>query len=461
MLKQDENLSFIIEPELSPRTEQRIDLYFSIPNEMSVNPQTLSEEAYFNNHFKSHLAYNANNIHLPLVRSRFVSKNKGEQQDYRQNLNLYCYQVRLALDADIKETVKLSEVERFYNGAAELCQQTDGLLKKLRRYTPDDEKLLPFYKNADNYLSWHVEQSFLKLLDEGPRSSDFTKQRNELLQFCKAENSYRSEQQYNSDSTLEDANRITNKMRLLQRLIEHGVILNRHTRYLNSYLKRMVKGTVTAIIMAFVMVVVLNARSTFTEITATLILILAVIYGLREIFKEDITRVIWRTIVRGRPKWRFLFRNSITKDKVASQFIWLEYTSFKRIPIKVRQIFSKRGQQNKQAAQWLHFASETRVNAKQFLPGYDTLQQTINFSLAPFARYLKRGEGKLYHLDNNKISKKAVERRYQLNMVLVFRDNAQEAQYQRYKITLNRSKIVNIELIYSEQNTKQNVQDDA
>ncbi|MCF7518897.1 hypothetical protein [Pseudoalteromonas sp. L21] len=455
MLKQDENLSFIIEPELNPRSEQRLDLYFSIPNEMSVNPQTLSEESYFNNHFKSHLAYNANNIHLPLVRSRFVSKNKGEQQDYRQNLNLYCYQVRLALNADVKDTLQYKEAELFYPAAIELCEQTQGLLKKLRRYTPDDEKLLPFYKNADNYLSWHVEQSFLKLLDEGPRSSDYAKERGDLLQFCKAENNYREEQEYNSQSTLEDANRITNKMRLLQRLIEHGVILSRHTRYLNSYLKRMVKGTVTAVIMAFVMLVVLNARSNFTEVTATLILILGVIYGLREIFKEDITRVIWRAIVRGRPKWRFQFRNSITKDKIASQYIWLEYTSFKRIPLKVRKIFSKRRHQNKQAAQWLHFASETQVNAKKFLPGYDSLQQTINFSLAPFARYLKRGEGKLYHLESNKISKQSVERRYQLNLVLVFSESGQETLYQRYKITLNRSKIVNIEQIYSQAEEKE------
>ncbi len=450
LLKQDENLSFIIEPELKPRTEQRLDLYFSIPNEMSVNPQTLSEESFFNNNFKSHLAYNANNIHLPLVRSRFVSKNKGEQQDYRQNLNLYCYQVRLALNADIKDTLKHQEAEEFYPVAIELCEQTKGLLKKLRRYTPDDEKLLPFYKNADNYLSWHVEQSFLKLLDEGPRSSDFAKERSELLEFCKNENSYREEQEYNSQSTLEDANRITNKMRLLQRLIEHGVVLTRSTRHLNSYLKRMVKGTVTAVIMAFVMLVVLNARSNFTEVTATLILILGVIYGLREIFKEDITRVIWRAIVRGRPKWRFQFKNSITKDKIASQYIWLEYTSFKRLPKAVRRIFSKRRHQNKQAAQWLHFASETQVNAKEFLPGYDTLQQTMQFSLAPFARYLKRGEGKLYHLDSNKISKKAVERRYQLNVVLVFTQSEDETLYQRYKITLNRSKIVNIERIYSQ-----------
>jgi len=448
LLKQDENLSFVIEPELNPRAEQRIDLYFSIPNEMGINPQTLTEESYFNNHFKSHLAYNANNIHLPLVRSRFVSKNKGEQQDYRQNLNLFCYQVRLALDADIRDALKIEDVEDFFQRAIELFGQSEGLLKKLRRYTPDDEKLIPFFTNADNYLSWHVEQSFLKLLDEGPRSSDFAKERNDLLQFCKNENSYRGEKNYNSETTLQDANRITNKMRLLQRLIEHGVILQRQTRFLNSYLKRLVKGTVTAVIMAFVMVVILNARSTFTEVTATLILILGVIYGLREIFKEDITRVIWRAIVRGRPKWRFSFKNSISKDKIASQFIWLEYVRFKKIPQEVKSIFSKRRQQNKQAAQWLHFASETRVSAKEFLPGYDTLQQTLQFNLAPFARYLKRGEGKLYHLDSNKISKQGVERRYQLNMVLVLTEEDKKL-YQRYKITLNRSKIINIELIYS------------
>ncbi|MGO2010877.1 MAG: hypothetical protein ACTJH9_05895 [Pseudoalteromonas sp.] len=448
MLKQDENLSFIIEPELSPRSEQRIDLYFSIPNEMGINPQTLTEESYFNNHFKAFLAYNANNIHLPLVRSRFVSKNKGEQQDYRQNLNLYCYQVRLAIETDIKEALKIESTDEFYQRTTELCEQSTNLLKKLRRYTPDDEKLVPFYTNADNYLSWQVEQSFLKLLDEGPRSSDYAKERNELMNFCKSEDTYRTEQQYNSDSTLQDANRITNKMRLLQRLIEHGVILKRQTRYLNSYLKRVVKGSVTAVIMAFVMVVVLNARSSFTEVTATLVVILGAIYGLREIFKEDITRVIWRAIVKGRPKWRFLFRNSVTKDKIASQHIWLEYMRFKHIPEQVRKIFSKRRQQNKQAAQWLHFASEIRVSAKEFLPGYDSLQQTLQFNLSPFARYLKKGEGKLYHIDNNKISKQGVERRYQLNLVLV-QTIGDDKKYQRYKITLNRSKIVNIELIYT------------
>ena len=158
-----------------PTLKQRLDLYFSIPNEMGVNAQTLSEESYFNNQFKSYLAYNANNIHLPLVRSRFVSKNKGEQRDYRQNLNLYCYQVRLAIDADIKETLKIEDPDEFYQRAGEPCEQSQSLLRKLTRYTPEDEKLISFYTNADNYLSWQIEQSFLKLLDEGPRSSDYAK----------------------------------------------------------------------------------------------------------------------------------------------------------------------------------------------------------------------------------------------------------------------------------------------
>ncbi|TMS64320.1 hypothetical protein CWB86_20585, partial [Pseudoalteromonas sp. S1731] len=60
--------------------------------------------------------------------------------------------------------------------------------------------------------------------------------------------------------------------------------------------------------------------------------------------------------------------------------------------------------------------SETRVSAKEFLPGYDTLQQSMRVNVAPSARYLNRGEGKLYHLDGNNLSKQADERRYQLKL---------------------------------------------
>ena len=444
-LTQDENLSIKVSYQLLPSDHQRLDLYFSLPNEMGISPKTLTEEHYFHSSIQSHSAYYSDQLHLPLVRSRFISQKKGQQSDYRLNLNLFSYQIRIALDTDIKQTIKLKESEDFYPQAIVLAEQIKSLLKKLRRYTPPDQKLRSFFENADNYLSWQVEQSFLKLLSRGPKSSDFTTERNFLIALCRRENEYRQENQYNSQVTLEDPNRITNKMRLLERLIEYGVVFQKEVKNLNSNLKRVVRGTVTAIIMTFVMMLVLNARANFTEVTIALVGMLGVIYGLREIFKEDITRVIWRSIQKGLPKWKNIYSNSVNKSRVASQTIWLEYIRNKDLPKQVDKLFQTRRQQNKQAAQLLHFRSDTKVNVKSFLPGYDEIQQRIYFNLTPFIRFLKKGEGRLYSLDGSKITKQAVERRYQINVVLMQTDKQYQQEIQRFKITLNRSNIINIE----------------
>lgn len=444
-LTQDENLSIKVSYQLLPSDHQRLDLYFSLPIEMGISPKTLTEEHYFHSSIQSHSAYYSDQLHLPLVRSRFISQKKGQQSDYRLNLNLFSYQIRIALDTDIKQTIKLKESEDFYPQAIVLAEQIKSLLKKLRRYTPPDQKLRSFFENADNYLSWQVEQSFLKLLSRGPKSSDFTTERNFLIALCRSENEYRQENQYNSQVTLEDPNRITNKMRLLERLIEYGVVFQKEVKNLNSNLKRVVRGTVTAIIMTFVMMLVLNARANFTEVTIALVGMLGVIYGLREIFKEDITRVIWRSIQKGLPKWKNIYSNSVNKSRVASQTIWLEYIRNKDLPKQVDKLFQTRRQQNKQAAQLLHFRSDTKVNVKSFLPGYDEIQQRIYFNLTPFIRFLKKGEGRLYSLDGSKITKQAVERRYQINVVLMQTDKQYQQEIQRFKITLNRSNIINIE----------------
>ncbi len=448
-LTQDENLSFKISHQLLPHEQQRIDLYFSLPVEMGISPSTLNVEDYFYSNIKSHSAYYSAQLHLPLVRSRFISQRfvgnkKVEQSDYRLNLNLYSYQLKMALDADIKQTLKLKNAEEFYPAAIELAEQICNLIKKLRRYTPSDNKLSSFFENADNYLSWHVEQSFLTLLAKGPKSSDFATEREFLFTLCREEDNYRIDCKYNSQVTLDDPNRITNKMRLLQRLIEYGVVFQKQTRYLDLNLKRLVRGGVTAVIMAFVMVLVLNARSSFTEVTLALIAFLGLIYGLRETFKEDLTGLIWRKIQKGRPKWQNLFRHSVNQQRILSQVLWLEYITTKDLPKTVDKLFQQRRQQNKQAARLLHFRCDNKVLTKEFLPGYDEIQQRLFFNLTPFVRFLKKGAGRLYSLEGQKVSSQGVERRYQINLILRCVDKNGE-HLQRFKITLNRSEIVNIE----------------
>lgn len=235
-------------------------------------------------------------------------------------------------------------------------------------------------------------------------------------------------------------------MRLLQRLIEYGVVFQKKTRYLDLHLKRLVRGTVTAVIMAFVMVLVLNARSSFTEVTVALIAFLGVIYGLRETFKEDVTSLIWRKIQKGRPKWQNLFRHSVNQKRILSQILWLEYINTKDLPKGVNELFQQRRQQNKQAARLLHFRCDNKVLSKEFLPGFDEIQQQVFFNLTPFVRFLKKGAGRLYNLEGQKVSSQAVERRYQINLILRNVDHEGE-NIQRFKITLNRSEIVNIEAI--------------
>jgi hypothetical protein len=419
---------------------------------MGISPKTLEEENYFHNGIKSRSAYYSDQLHLPLVRSRFISQQKGEQSDYRLNLNLFSYQIRIALDTDIQQTIKLKESEGFYPQAIELAEQISGLLKKLRRYTPADQKLRSYFENADNYLSWQVEQSFLKLLSRAPKSSDFSSERNFLFTLCRSENEYRQQQQYNSQTTLDDPNRITNKMRLLQRLIEYGVVFKRETRYININLKRLVRGSVTAVIMAFVMLLVLNARSSFTEISLALIAFLGVIYGLRETFKEDLTGLIWRKIQKGRPKWQHLFSHTVNKKRILSQILWLEFINASDLPKVINQLFQTRRDQNKQAARLLHFRCDNKVIAKEFLPGYDEIQQQLFFNLTPFVRFLKKGAGRLYSLDGQKISSQGVERRYQINLILC-QTGRSKTHLQRFKITLNRSEIVNIEALSKVTNT--------
>lgn len=451
-LSQDENLSIRASFRLLPQEYQQLNLYISIPEEMGISSSTLSEENFFYSSIEFNSAYYSENLHLPLVRSRFISQQKGDQSDYRSNLNLFSYQLRIALETDIKQTIKITDIDEFYGRSIEIANQTESLLKKLRRYTPPDKKLSSYFENIDNFLSWKTEQSFLKLLSKSPKSSEYTEYKNQLLELCKNESAYRIEKKYNSKVTLEDPNRITNKMQLLQRLGEYGVVFSKKTTHLNVNLKRLVRGSITAVIMAFVMYIVLNARTAFTEVTIVLIAFLGFIYGIRETFKDELTSAIWRMIQRGRPKWRHVFSNSITKRRVSFQTIWLEYIKSKELPKEVDELFQRRRQQNKLAAHLLHFRCDSKVTVKEFLPGYEEIQNQIIFNLTSFVRYLRKGEGRLYNLEGNKVSSEGVEKRYQLNMVLVQKNNKNQHHVQRIKITMNRSKIINIEAVESEDN---------
>lgn len=451
-VKQEEKLSIKLSQQIKQGEHRRLDIYFSLPKEMGINKNTLPETEYFNAAIKGRRAYFTEGLHLPLLHTRFASRMKRSPEEYKSNLNLFAYQYIIALDTDTQETLSIDDAESlrdFYDAALDVTEQCLAILKKHRSHIPNDPKLLSIFENVDNYLSWYTEQSILRMLAKKPRHSEFSETRLALLTICDEENKYRKTKSYNTGATLSDANRISNKMRLLRRLIEFGVIFKSETHELGNITRKVVTGVATALIMSVVLVLIIKTQGAFSTISALMIFILAVIYGIREVFKDDFKNMLWRWIRKGKPKWSRTLKDSTSQNEIATQRVWLDYIKSKKLPIQTVELLAKRHTQNKQSAEFLHYRIETRVNKQGFQPGYDSLEETILFSLRPFARYLERGTGKVYEQNSpdtnrEKIQSTSIERRYQINIVVAINQGQYTEAFERYKITLNRSGIIDI-----------------
>ena len=443
-VKQEESLSIKFLHQMEVGDNRRLDLYFFLPKEMGINPQSLNEEEYYHSSITGRRSYYSSGLHLPLVQSRFVSQKKRTVDEFRLYLNLFAYQFSVAIETDSKELAQVEDLAQFYTSLEELSAQVVHLLKRFRRNEPSDDKWKSYFENADNYLSWLCEQRLLKLLAHAPRSSDYTEITESVVALCRAEAQYRKEHKYNSSKTLEDANRIANKMHLLRRLIQQGVVLKEELKPLGVGLKKMTTGIATAMVMIVVSTLIIKAQGVFSGLTIALVLTLAVIYGFREIFKDDIRNALWRLIQRGRPRWSRLLRDTTTKLSIGKQLVWMDFMRKKELPPQVNKILKKRHSQNKVDAEILHYGIHSRVSAKGFLAGYSQIQEQVNFSFVPFARNLERGKAKIYKEHDGKISNESVERRYQVNLILVLKEGKDEPQYARYKITMNRSTIIEI-----------------
>ena len=452
-VKQQEKLSIKLTHQIKRGDSRRLDLYFSLPKEMGINKSTLPETEYFNAAIKGRRAYFTEGLHLPLLHTRFASRMKRSPEEYKSNLNLFAYQYIVALDTDTEETLNIDDSEDlrdFYHAAIDVTDQCLAILKKHRSHIPSDPKLLSIFENVDNYLSWYTEQSILRMLAKKPRHSEFSETRLALLSICEEENNYRKAKSYNTGATLSDANRISNKMRLLRRLIEYGVIFKSNTSELGNITRKVVTGVATALIMSVVLILIIKTQGAFSKLSALMIFILAVIYGVREVFKDDFKNMLWRWIRKGKPKWSRLLNDSTSQNEIASQKVWLDYIKSKKLPTQAIELLAQRHTQNKQSAEFLHYRIETKVSSQGFQAGYDSVEETILFSLRPFARYLERGTGKVYEQNSpdanrEKIQSTSIERRYQINIVVALDQGQYMEEFERYKITLNRSGIIDIE----------------
>jgi len=425
-----------------------MDVYLFIPGELGLTPEVLSESAFFYSSITQKRAYYSDKTLLPLVHSRLAKRGRLSTTQYRVSLSLFAYQYVIALDKAVSSLNKNDSDDVTADEVDEVIELALDILKKLRRSIPYEENLKRYYANIDNYLSWYTEQKFLSLVSHMPRGSEYSTIKERLLTLCDKETAHRKLNRYNSAKVREDITRLSNKMRLLRRLIEHPIVLKEKTTSMGKNVKRAVKGVATGLVMVVVTTTVILARDFLGEITASFIVAMSFIYALREIFKDDLRDILWRWLRKGKPKWKRRYYDPTTNKSVGHKLEWLDYASFSKLADRIQLIRKKRVVQREE--QILHYRSHTEMSTSTFMSGYEETRETLSISLRALTRLMDKGSNKIYRLNEGQVSRDSVEKRHLLNLIIKENNHDNEPTYYRWKIVMNRSKIVDIEQITQE-----------
>ncbi|MEZ8018631.1 hypothetical protein AB4393_01595 [Vibrio splendidus] len=425
-----------------------MDVYLFIPGELGLTPEVLSESAFFYSSITQKRAYYSDKTLLPLVHSRLAKRGRLSTTQYRVSLSLFAYQYVIALDKAVSSLNKTDSDDVTADEVDEVIELALDILKKLRRSIPYEENLKRYYANIDNYLSWYTEQKFLSLVSHMPRGSEYSTIKERLLTLCDKETAHRKLNRYNSAKVREDVTRLSNKMRLLRRLIEHPIVLKEKTTSMGKNVKRAVKGIATGLVMVVVTTTVILARDFLGEITASFIVSMSFIYALREIFKDDLRDILWRWLRKGKPKWKRRYFDPTTNKSVGHKLEWLDYANFSKLADRIQSIRKKRVVQREE--QVLHYRSHTEMSTSTFMSGYEETRETLSISLRALTRLMDKGSNNVYRLKEGQVSRESVEKRHLLNLIIKENNHDTEPTYYRWKIVMNRSKIVDIEQITQE-----------
>ncbi|PNI04181.1 hypothetical protein C1N32_14400 [Vibrio diazotrophicus] len=431
-----------ITTEMSESKKLDLDMYIFVPGELGLTSDVMTESEFFYSSIHQKRSYYSDKILLPLVHSRLAQRGRLSPTQYRVSLSLFAYQYVIALDKAVSQ-LNLSSDSVTEDEVDTVIELSLDILKRLRRSIPYEEGLKRYYANIDNYLSWYTEQKFLSMVSQLTRDKEYKTIKERLITLVEREQAHRTLNNYNSVKADQDITRLSNKMRLLRRLIEHPIILTEKVTSLGKNMRRAVKGLATGLVMVFVTITAILARDYWGEITASFIIAMSFVYALREIFKDDLKDMMWRWIRKGKPKWRRRYFDPTTGKQVGQKIEWLDYKPLSALADRIKIIRKKRVVQREE--QILHYRSETEMTTSRFMSGYEETRDVMLFDLRALTRLMDKGSNRIYRLSNGQVSRESVEKRHLINLIIKEDGHQQSPRYYRWKVVLNRSKIVDIE----------------
>lgn len=462
---------------LAEGRSHHLDVVLFLPAELGLTTKLMSEQAFYHRVFQTKRTYYSERHRLPLVMSRLAGARLDVDQ-FRLGLSLYAHQYVLALEEAGRSLLEQARQlrkrarrllrkpeeeqtgqaqEELDEARAELAAQlkdtvmlSRGILRRMRRQRHEERSLRDHFVNIDNYLSWQTEQQLLAIASKLPDDGELGAEREALLSLCREENAYREERRYNPPTVIDDPARISNRMRLLRLLIEQPVTLKQNQQALGGIEQRVVKAAATGFVMVLVTLGLIRARELLGDVTAMFVLALAVLYALREVFKDDLRSTMWRWLRRGRPRWRRTYQDPSSKTPVGRQLEWFDYRSFDALDAELRRM--RGGGIEWRGETVLHYRSRSRMSPTRFLSGYDKTRENLTLDLSPVIQLMVSSNQRVFGLDGKgRIAQEVVERNHMVQLVVRDRESDGPSVIQRWKLVVSSTGIKSLQLAEEKQ----------
>lgn len=417
-----------------------IELYLFTPHETNFAGWTLTEQQFY---FSS-LLHRFGLLGLPAQEraSKEDSSFALLSPHYEITYGSWLFRYKASMDR-LRQQLQATGVANAETIARAL-RLSETYAQRLRRTVPEQSGQQRYFRQMDIYFSWYAEQFLLECMTlEGYQELDGDL-RESVEEFLLEEYRIRKEREYLADFHGKPT-RIWNRMSLYHRLLEYPVLLRAKLTELGSGTRKLVKAATTTLIMALFTYVLFNARSA-SHLSVTLLLGIALIYGIRDLLRDDLISMVTRWLRRGRPRWKSRLLMPYTNQLMANQMIWLDYYKLSDLP---REVLERSGKWANEERHIICYRTHLHVD-KDALE-QNEIQERMNLDCEQLCELIEPTRHRLFAVADeadpfSAIEAHAIEKQHDYNLLLVLTEpDRPYSMAQRWRLRLGSNGIVECE----------------
>lgn len=316
--------------------------------------------------------------------------------------------------------------------------------QRLRRTVPEPSSQQRYFRQMDIYFSWYAEQFLLECMTlEGYQELD-AELRETIEEFLLEEYRIRKEREYLTDFHGKPT-RVWNRMSLYHRLLEYPVLLRSKLTELGSGTRKLVKAATTTLIMGMFTYVLFNARSA-SQLSITLLLVIAMVYGIRDLLRDDLITLVTRWLRKGRARWKSRLLMPYTNQLMAQQLVWLDYYKLADLPRDVLEHSGKWANEERHI-----ICYRTHLLLDKAALEQNEIQERVNLDCEQLCELIEPTRNRLFTLAGDgapfsAVEGHAIEKQHDYNLLLVLTEPGQRhTTAQRWRLRLGANGIVHCE----------------